>query len=97
MNPIRGIHNAVNRRTIDGKPAGGWTPEHRVSLETALRAYTHTAALASFEEASKGRLAPGYLADLVVLSQDLFKIDPMKIHETRVVTTVFDGRVIYRP
>lgn len=97
VNPIRGIHNAVNRRTIDGKPAGGWTPEHRVSLESALRAYTTMAALASFEEASKGRLAPGYLADLAVLSQDLFKIDPVKIHETKVVTTIFDGRVIYRP
>lgn len=96
LNPIRAIHNAVNRRTIDGKPAGGWTPEHRVSIETALRGYTQMGALASFEETTKGRLAPGYLADLAVFSQDLFKIDPMKIHETKVVMTIFDGRVIYR-
>lgn len=97
VNPIRGLHNAVNRRTIDGKPPSGWIPEQRVSLDTALRGFTLMGAVASFEESSKGRLAPGYLADIAVLSQDLFKIDPMRIHETTVVMTVFDGRIIYRP
>ena len=96
FDPMRGIHNAVNRRTIDGKPENGWIPTERVSLEMALRAYTAAGALASFEEAQKGRLAPGMLADMIVLSQDPFKIDPMKLHETRVLTTVFDGRIVYR-
>lgn len=96
FDPLRGIHNAVNRRTIDGKPENGWVPTERVSLTAALRAYTAAGAVASFEEAKKGQIAPGMLADLVVLSQDLFKIDPMKIHETRVLTTIFDGRVAYR-
>ena len=96
FDPLRGIHNAVNRRTMDGKPENGWIPTERVSLEMALRAYTAAGALASFEEAQKGRLAPGMLADLVVLSQDPFKIDSMKLHETRVLTTVFDGRIVYR-
>ncbi len=96
FDPLRGIHNAVNRRTIEGKPESGWVPTERVSLAMALRAYTTAGALASFEEAKKGHLAPGMLADIVVLSQDLFKIDPMKIHETRVLTTIFDGRVVYR-
>jgi predicted amidohydrolase YtcJ len=95
FNPIRGIHNAVNRRTIDGKPDSGWIPTERVSLDMALRAYTAAGAIASFEEAQKGRLAPGMLADVVILSQDLFKISPMKIHATYVVTTVFNGRVVY--
>lgn len=96
INPWRGIHNAVNRRTMDGKPAGGWLPEQRVSLETALRAYTEGAAFASFEEKRKGRLAPGMLADVVVLSQNLFEVDPMKLHETKALLTVVGGRVVYR-
>lgn len=94
--PIRGIHNAVNRRTIDGHPPGGWIPEQRVSLETALRAYTLSGAFASFEEKEKGSVEAGKLADLVLLSQDLFKIDPMDIHKTKVVLTIFDGKVIYK-
>ena len=96
FDPMRGIHNAVNRRTVDGKPERGWIPTERVSLAMALRAYTGAGAIASFEEAAKGRITPGMLADLVVLSQDPFKIDPMKLHETRVLTTVFDGRVVYQ-
>ena len=95
LDPIRGLHNAVNRRTIDGKPEAGWHPEQRVSVETALRAYTLGGAIASFEERTKGTIEPGKLADIVVLTQDVTKIDPMKIHETRVAMTVFDGRVIY--
>lgn len=96
VDPIRGLHNAVNRQTTAGKPPGGWLPEQRVSLETALRAYTTGAAYASFEEDIKGSLEPGRLADFVVLSQDLFRIEPARIHETRVETTVFNGRVIYQ-
>ena len=96
LDPIRGIHNAVNRRTIDGQPAKGWVSQQRINLAEALRAYTQMGAYASFEESIKGRIAPGMLADLAVFSQDLFKIDPMKIHQTRVVLTVFDGKVIYR-
>ncbi len=96
LDPIRGIHNAVNRRTITGKPAGGWLPEQRVTLESALRAYTTDAAYAAFEEKDRGQIAPGMLADIVILSQDLFRIAPMDIYKTMVDVTVFDGRVVYR-
>jgi len=96
LNPFRGLHVAVNRRTVDGRPPGGWIPQQRVSLETALRAYTTGGAYASFEEHAKGKLVPGMLADLIVLSQDLFRIDAMKIHETKVLLTVFDGRVVHQ-
>jgi predicted amidohydrolase YtcJ len=95
VDPIRGIHNAVNRRTITGLPPNGWIPEERVSVETALRAYTVNAAYASHEEQIKGSLRPGMLADIVVLSQDLFKIDPMSIHKTKVDLTIHDGRIVY--
>ena len=96
IDPIRGIHNAVNRRTVDGQPPGGWIPEQRISTGEALRAYTQGGAYSSFEEAVKGRITPGMLADIVVLSQDIFKIDPMKIHQTRVLLNLFDGKIVYR-
>ncbi len=95
INPIRGLHIAVNRRTTDGDPPKGWIPEQRIRISDAMRAYTYTAAYASFEEHVKGVIAPEMLADIAVFSQDLFKIDSMKIHETRVVMTIFDGKVIY--
>jgi predicted amidohydrolase YtcJ len=96
LDPMRGIHNAVNRQTTDSKPAGGWLPDQRVSLETALRSYTTSAAYAEFQEKRKGTIAPGMLADLIVLSQDLFRIPPQKIHETRVDATVSAGRIVWR-
>ncbi len=95
VSPIRGLHIAVNRRTPEGQPPKGWIPEQRIAVADALRAYTQMGAYATFEESLKGRLVPGMLCDLIVLSQDLFKIDPMKIHQTRVLMTVFDGKVIY--
>jgi predicted amidohydrolase YtcJ len=67
-----------------------------VSLESALRHYTVDAAYASFEERVKGSLAPGTLADLVVLSEDLFKEPPEAILGAKVVLTVVGGRVVYR-
>ncbi len=96
INPIRGIHVAVNRRTPDGFPEDGWIPEQKIPIAQALKAYTSMGAYSSFEETRKGLIKPGQLADLVVLSQDLFTIDPMKTYETHVVTTVFNGRIIYR-
>jgi predicted amidohydrolase YtcJ len=95
VDPIRGLHCAVNRRTVDGQPPRGWIPEQRISVADALRAYTHGGAYSSYEEGVKGNLAANHLADIVVFSQDLFKIDPMKIHETKVVLTVFNGKVLY--
>ena len=96
LNPVRGIHNAVNRRTITGLPPQGWIPEERVSVETALRAYTINSAYAGREESVKGALRPGLLADIVVLNQNLFTIPTMDIHKTTVAMTVFDGRILYQ-
>ena len=96
VNPIRGLHNAVNRRTITGLPPQGWIPEERVSVETALRAYTINSAYAAHEDDKKGAIRPGLLADIVVLNQDLFTIPAMDIHKTVVDMTIFDGRLVYR-
>ncbi len=95
LNPIRGLHNAVNRQTTTGHPPGGWQPQHRVSVEEALTAYTRSAAYASFEEERKGQLAPGMLADLIVLDRNPLRIPARELHTLRVEKTIFDGRVVY--
>jgi hypothetical protein len=95
-NPIRGLHTAVNRTATDGKPAGGWLPEQRISLESALRAYTQAGAFSSFEERSKGTIAPGMMADLIVLTADPFKVAPAQIHALRVTRTIMAGKTVFR-
>lgn len=95
INPIRGIHVAVNRRNPSGFPEGGWVPEQKIRIDQALKAYTYAGAYSSYEEKKKGLLEPGYFADVIVFSDDLFLIDPMKIHEAKIVLTIFDGKVIY--
>lgn len=92
----RGLYCAVTRKTREGRPRDGWLPEQAVSLESALRHYTIDAAFASFEEAQKGSLAPGKLADLAVLSEDLFQGPPEVILRAKVALTVVGGRVVYR-
>jgi predicted amidohydrolase YtcJ len=93
--PVRGLHNAVNRRTIEGFPADGWVPEQKVSVKDALVAYTQGGAYSSFEENKKGKIMPGYLADIIVFSQNLFQIPSMDIYKTKVLMTVFNGKIIY--
>jgi predicted amidohydrolase YtcJ len=93
---FRGLYCAVTRKTREGTPPGGWLPEQAVSLESALRHYTADAAYASFEERVKGTLTAGKLADLAVLSEDLFASPPEAILRTQVLLTVMDGRVVHR-
>ncbi|MFZ1476078.1 MAG: amidohydrolase family protein, partial [Anaerolineae bacterium] len=73
----------------------GWQPQERISVAEAVRAYTLGAAFASGEEASKGSITPGKLADLVVLDRDIFACPAEEILQTRVSATVLDGRVVY--
>jgi len=95
LRPITGIYAAVTRRTIDGKNPDGWVPEQKVTVAQAVRAYTVNAAYAEGEERIKGSITPGKLADLAVLSQDIFHIDPVQIDATEVDMTIFDGNVLY--
>ncbi len=96
LDPVRGLHNAVNRQTIEGEPPAGWQPQHRVSVATALAAYTVNGAFASFEEGAKGQLKPNMLADFVVLDANPFTVAPRDLHKIRVGMTVFDGKIVYR-
>jgi predicted amidohydrolase YtcJ len=93
---MKGIHAAVTRRRPDGSPdPAGWYGKQRLSVAEAVYAYTAACAYASGEEATKGTLTPGKLADLVVLSQDIFSVDPMAILETEVAATMVDGEFVY--
>ena len=80
---IQGIHAAVTRMRADGSPGGdGWYPAERLTVPEAVWAYTMGAAYAGGSEESQGSITPGKLADLVVLSQDIFTVHPMAILET---------------
>lgn len=96
LDPMLGIYAAVTRATLDGKHPDGWVPEERLTVGEALRAYTAGSAFAAFEENQKGTIARGKLADLVVLSGDVFKLPAERIQSTHVTMTVVGGRVIYQ-
>lgn len=95
LNPMLGIYAAATRRTLDGKNPQGWIPEQKITVAEAVRAYTVGSAYAEFQERDKGTLASGKLADLVLLSDDIFSIDPTLIEKTRVLLTIVDGRIVY--
>ena len=95
VSPIRALHCAVNRQTTDGNPPGGWMPEERVSLDTALSAYTRGGAFAEFQEKSLGTIEAGKLADVIVLSADPFKMKSSELHTLRVVQTIFNGQAVH--
>lgn len=92
MEVLTGIYCAVTRTTPAGTPAGGWYPENRISVEAALRHFTVDAAYASFDEAIKGTLEAGKLADFVVLSENIVSAPPERIKTTRILRTVMGGK-----
>ena len=93
LDPRPGIHTAVTRTTIDGQPEEGWYPAERISL-TRPSTRTRGAAWASFDEQRKGTLARDMLADVVILSSDIFAPDA-RMMDAVVETTIFDGKVVY--
>ncbi len=95
LNPIWGVYAAVTRRTLDDKNPGGWIPDQKISVEETVRAFTWGSAYAEFQEKVKGTLEVGKLADLVVLSDDIFSIDPVKIRDVKVMMTFVDGKLAY--
>lgn len=95
INPWPGVQNALTRQTAEGEPAGGWVPKERISLEDTIKGYTLGAAFAGRREKTEGSLEPGKLADLIILSQDLFKIEPTDVIKTEVLATMVGGKVVY--
>jgi len=95
LNPYVAIYTAVTRGYPDGRAEPAWAPEQRETLDQALTGYTLDAAYATGEEKEKGSIEPGKLADLAVLSQDLFNIPSEQIPQTESLLTVLDGRVVH--
>ena len=95
LDPLLGIYAAVTRRTLDDKHPDGWVPGEKVTVEEALRAYTTSNAWGVYAEGTRGKLAPGYQADLVLLDQDLMAIPPEALEKVAVRTTVVGGKVVF--
>jgi len=95
LNPLWGVYAAVTRRTLDDKNPNGWIPEQKITVDETVRAFTWGSAYGEFQDGWKGTLAPGMLADFVILSDDIFTIDPPKIRDVTVRATVTDGKVVF--
>ena len=96
IDPLKGLLVAVARTTQDGLPAGGWIPAERLTLRKAIDAYTRDGAWASFDEQRKGKLVRDMLADIVVLTDDVFSGAASRLTTTEVAVTIADGKVVYR-
>jgi predicted amidohydrolase YtcJ len=95
INPFRGLYACVTREALDGGPPGGWIPQEKLPLQDCIGAYTSGSAYAEFMDGKKGELKAGEYADFVVLSQDLTKVSPKEILNTKVLQTVVGGRTVY--
>jgi predicted amidohydrolase YtcJ len=95
FSPFLGLNSAVNRTTRDGRPVGGWLQRERLSPADALTGYTSGSAWAAHEDAIKGTLEAGMLADVVVLDRDLFSTLPSELVSTAVQATIVGGRLVY--
>jgi len=96
LSPWEGIQTAVTRQTAEGTPANGFVPEQRLTVEQAVDGYTLGAAFAGRREKTEGSLEVGKLADLIIISQNIFDINPHKIGATTVVTTIVGGHLVYQ-
>jgi predicted amidohydrolase YtcJ len=95
LDPVLTVYAAVTRATLDGKNPGGWFPEQKLTVSEAVEAYTMGSAYAEFQDREKGSITPGKLADLVLLSDDIFSIPPEKIRDTHVLKTFVGGRLVF--
>jgi predicted amidohydrolase YtcJ len=95
LNPMLGLYAAVTRATLDGKNPNGWFPEQKLTVEESVRAYTMGSAYAEFQEEEKGSIIRGKLADMVILSDDIFSIEPAKIRDVKVLKTIVGGRLVW--
>jgi hypothetical protein len=96
INPLRGIYACVTRELPQGGPSGGWQPQEKLSVRNCLRDYTVGSAYAEYSEKTKGKIAPGMLADLVVFPEDLNEIAHADLLKLPVAMTVAGGRIVYQ-
>jgi len=95
LNPMLTVYAAVTRATLDGKNPNGWFPEQKLTVAESIEAYTTGSAYAEFQDTQKGSITPGKLADMVLLSEDIFAIDPARIRDVKVEKTIVGGKLVY--
>lgn len=95
LDPMLTVYAAVTRATLDGKNPNGWFPEQKLTVAEAVQAYTMGSAYAEFQDTEKGSISLGKLADMVILGEDIFNIDPAKIREVKVVKTIVGGKIVF--
>jgi predicted amidohydrolase YtcJ len=95
LDPLQTIYAAVTRATLDGKNPNGWVPEQKLTVAEAVEGYTMGSAYAEFQENEKGSISAGKLADMVLLTDDIFSIPPEAIKDTKVEKTMIGGKVVY--
>ncbi len=95
VNPLLGVKSAVLRQTEELWPPGGFNPEECLTVEEMLKAYTYSGACQYFEEDYKGRIKPGYYADLVVLSEDPREVSAFELDRIEVEMSLVGGRIVY--
>lgn len=95
MEPLIGIYTSLTRKGLDGKPEGGWIPEQTIDVETAIRGYTINGAYANFVEQNRGSITKGKYADLVLISENLFKVPAEKIKDVKVEWTMVGGKQVW--
>jgi predicted amidohydrolase YtcJ len=95
LDPMLTLYAAVTRATLDGKNPNGWIPEQKLTVKEAIEAYTMGSAYAAFQENEKGSITPGKLADMVLLSDDVLSIDPVRIRDVKVLKTWVGGKLTY--
>jgi predicted amidohydrolase YtcJ len=95
LNPMLTLYAATTRATLDGKNPNGWFPEQKLTIKEAIEAYTMGSSYAEFQEHEKGSITPGKLADMVLLSDDVLVIDPVRIRDVKVLKTWVGGKMTY--
>jgi predicted amidohydrolase YtcJ len=95
LNPMLTLYAATTRATLDGKNPNGWFPAQKLTVVEAVQAYTMGSAYAEFQDQEKGSITPGKLADMVIVNDDIFQIDPVKIRDVKVTKTIVGGKVVW--
>jgi predicted amidohydrolase YtcJ len=95
ISPWPGVQTAVTRQTSEGTPEGGFVPAQRITLDQTIEAYSMGVAYAGKREKTEGSIESGKLADMIIVDQDLFQVDPHKIDQTKVMLTMVGGKIVY--
>ncbi|MFQ5421534.1 MAG: amidohydrolase family protein, partial [Anaerolineae bacterium] len=96
LNPMLSFYAALNRMGVDGRPAHGWYPQEKITLPEIIAGFTTGPAMLSHKQATQGSITPGKWADMVIMKQNLFEMEPSQIHRARAAMTIFNGEVVWK-